>query len=262
MTLNIRISQKELCFARFEAQPSAAFTFEKRAVRPQVPLTVNVREAMAQLPLLREHYTHVNVFSGGPVTIVPLSEFEEDDVTALYNYVTAPTEPSRIFYDTVPSANVVVLSALSEATCRALEESFGEIRYSSIQTPLLQHFAERTEPAAPGGRRAYLYVHDKDLDFCVLEGKRLLAQTRFKINALTDADYYTLTAARHMGLALDETPFYVCGAAHQSAPLCQSLGKYVANVNHLRPEEEWAGQVVARDERVPYDLVCALLKST
>lgn len=259
MNLYIRISDTDLCFARYSGGASPVFDFEPYHVRPQASLTVNLREAMQQVQLLQGDTGRVEVFVNGAVTPVPLAEFQEEDAEAAYNYCFTQGERRRVFYDTVPATNSVLLFALSEATCRTLEEAFGQIRFTAALTPVVQHFATKglgnTE-----GKRLFVYTHDGVVDVVVLEETRLVMLSTYSVRALTDVAYYTFNLARHLGIDMREAPVFVAGAPLLRDPVVRELQKYAARVYAINPAAEFNRNVVATTAEVPYDLVCGLLR--
>lgn len=259
MSLYLRISDNEICFAKYDSVQSAVFEFEKYHVRPQVSLTVNLREAMENISLLKEKYDEVQVFVNSPVTLVPLAEFQEEDVEKTYKYCFSKNENKRIFYDTVPAANLVLLSALDTATCRTLEDTFGGIRYMASLAPLLQHFANKAiDEQMP--KRSFVYVHDGIIDVCAFDETRLLALNSYKVTSLSDADYYIFNFLRHLSLSLEDTPLYVVGEDALSQPLAAELELYASKVYTINPAADFNRHVIAVTEGVPYDMMCGLLK--
>lgn len=103
MTLHIRISDTDICFATYEAGQPPKFEFHPYHVRPQVSLTVNLRMAMQQVEMLQQQYDKVEVYVNATVTPVPLAEFQEEDVETTYHFCFTPGDKQRVFYDTVPA---------------------------------------------------------------------------------------------------------------------------------------------------------------
>lgn len=258
MSLHIRISDTDLCFASYEAGNKPVFRFETYHVKPQASLTANLRDAMDQVELLKTDYDKVEVFVNGPVTPVPLVEFQEEDVEAHYNYCFTSAENKRVFYDTVPASNVVLLFALTDATCRTLEDTFGEVRYLSTLTPVVQHFATKGLGNATG-KRMFVYTHDGVIDIVVMEDTRLVLMNTYTVRTLTDVDYYTFNLASHLGMDTNECPIFVSGIPLLRNPVVEELQKYAERVYSINPAAEFNRNVVATTDDVPYDLVCGLL---
>ena len=261
MNLHIRISDTDICFACYDMTAGGAphFKFQPYHVRPQASLTVNLRLAMQQIELLQQSYERAEVYVNAPVTPIPLVEFQEEDVDTTYNFCFSPDVKRRVFYDSVPASNVVLLFALAEATCHAFEEAFGQVRYTSALTPVLQHFAQKGLSTTTD-KRLFVYTHDGVIDVMVLNDCRLVMLNTYMVRTLTDVDYYVFNLARHLMLNMNETPVFVAGIPTLRDPVIEELQKYAARVYSVNPSAEFNRSIVSTTEGVPYDLMCALLK--
>lgn len=259
MNLHLRISDTDICFARYEAGNPPTFDFQPYHVRPQVSLTVNLRSAMQQVEMLKQPYNRVEVYVNAPVTPVPLAEFQEEDVDITHKFCFDQIEKQRVFYDTVPASNAVFLFALNENTCRTLEETFGEVRYTAALTPVVQHFAKKGL-GTTNGKRLFVHTHDGVIDVLVLEDSHLVMLNTYTVRTLTDVDYYVFNLARHLALKVNELPIFVAGSPLLRDPVIEELQKYAARVYPVVPSAEFNRNIVSTTNEVPYDLMCALLK--
>lgn len=261
MKLNIRISDTDICFAIYEAGNPPTFTFQPYHVKPQVSLMVNLRTAISQIDMLQHTFEQVAVYVNAPVTPVPLTEFQEEDVDMLYKYCFSSSEKQRVFYDTVPASNAVLLFGLSENTCRTLEEAFGNVRYTAALTPVVQHFA-RKSVMANETKRLFVYTHDGVIDVVVLDESRLVMLNTYSVQTLTDVDYYVFNMAKHLGVDVQSTPIFVAGIPMLREPVVSELQKYANSVYSINPSGEFNRNIVSITEGVPYDLMCALLRKS
>ena len=258
MSLFIRISDTDLSFAQYQQENKVEFKFESYHVRPQASLTVNLREAINKVELLQAKHDKVEVLVNGPVTPIPLVEFQEEDVDSIYSFCFSQNEDRRIFYDSVPATNTVLLFALPEITCHTLEDIFGEVRYQSCQTPVVQHFATKALANAVG-KRMFVYTHDGTVDLIVLEESHLVMLNTYPVRTLTDVAYYTFNLASHLGMDIQTAPIFVAGLPFLRDPVVEELQKYAARVYPIHPSAEFNRNIVATTEGVPYDMVCGLL---
>ena len=258
MSLFIRISDTDLSFAHYHRENKIEFNYESYHVRPQASLTVNLREAINKVELLQHEYDKVEVFVNGPVTPIPLVEFQEEDVESIYGFCFSESEDRRVFYDSVPASNTVLLFALPEMTCRTLEDTFVEVRYQSCLTPVVQHFATKALSTATG-KRMFVYTHDGTVDIIVLEESHLVMLNTYPVRTLTDVAYYTFNLAAHLGMDIQTSPIFVAGLPFLRDPVVEELQKYAAKVYPIHPSSEFNRHVVATTEGVSYDLICGLL---
>ena len=131
------------------------------------------------------------------MTLVPLAEFQEEDVTDTYNFCFTDDQKRSVFYDTVPAANVVLLFALAQNTCHAIEEVFGQVRYTSSLMPVVQHWATKGIDTTDSAR-VFVYSHEGTIDVAVFEEKRLLMLNSYRVHSLSDVIYFTFNLVRHL----------------------------------------------------------------
>lgn len=258
-TLHVRLSDTELCFARYSACPEPDFSFVCHHIRPQASLTVNLREAEATLDILKQPTERVHVAVTGGVTPVPLAEFQEEDCETIYDYCYNKLQPRRVFYDTVPSANIVLVFSLEESTCRALEDCFGEVRYGSALTPVLDKFTVKALSTTPS-RRMFVYSHDGRITVAAFDEARLIMINSYEVHAVTDTAYYVFGVASRLNLDLSQTPFYVAGPTEGRDTIVEEMRRYAARVYPISPTGDFNRHPVSTQPEVPYDLMCELLK--
>ena len=258
MSLFIRISDTDLSFAQYTLAPKIEFNFESYHVRPQASLTVNLKEAMNKVELLKQKHDKVEVLVNGPVTPIPLVEFQEEDIESIYAFCFSEHEDQRIFYDSVPATNTVFLFSLPEITCRTLEDIFGAVRYQSCLTPVVQHFATKALSTA-AGKRMFVYTHDGAIDVVILEESRLIMLNTYPVRTLTDVVYYVFNLVSHLGMDIQGSPIFVTGQPVLRDPVVEELQKYANHVYPIHPSSEFNRNIVATTEGVPYDVVCGLL---
>lgn len=258
MSLFIRISDTDLSFAQFSREPKVEFHFETYHVRPQASLTANIREAVNQVEVLKTIPQKAEVFVNGPVTPVPLVEFQEEDINSIYNFCFSQNENKRIFYDSVPASNVVLLFGLSEITCHTLEDIFGEVHYQSCLTPVVQHFATKGLGNTTG-KRLFVYTHDGSIDLIVMQDSHMVMLNTYPVRTLTDVAYYTFNLASHIGMDMQTAPIFVAGLPTLRDPVVEELQKYAARVYPIHPSAEYNRHIVATTENISYDMICGLL---
>lgn len=255
-TLHLRISQGTLGFARYAPADADAFAYEPYKLSRRLPLVVNLREAQSQLSILQQPVKNVRALVVGPVTPVPLADFQEEECELLYHYCFKSERKQRVFYDTVPAANTVLLFALEEDTCRVLEEAFGDVHYTSAHTPVLRHFS--VKGTSERNKRIFIYCHESSIDVAVFDAARLLFVNSFTTSGASDVAYFSLNAARSLG-ALPDASFYVAGEPILRAQSLTELRRYVPEVYPVNPSAEYNRHPVAVAEGMPYDLITHLL---
>ena len=259
MPLYIRLSDTDIHFASYDEVFPSSFTFCTYHLKPQLTLAMNLREALSSLDMLKQPHSHVVVVINTPVTPVPLAEFQEEDCESIHRYCFTHNAHMRVFYDTVPAANVVLVFALEEIICRTLEEAFGNVRYSSVQTALLQHFSGKGIGVGSTHKRMFVYVHEGSADVSVFEDSRLCMFNTYPVRTPSDVAYYTFNLAHHLGFNAKTEPVFVAGEELLRIPVVEELGKYAQRVYGVNPEADFNRHIVATTPHVPYDLITLLL---
>ncbi len=272
--LFLRLSTDALCMARYDAEVHTAFAYSTFRLNPQISLTANLREAIRKEDLLKNVGDGcVQVAINAPATFVPLAEFQEEDCVAIYDHCFPSDKKRRVFYDIVASANCVVLFSLLETTCRALEETFGDIHYISTLTPLIRHCVTKGNNRI-GQKRIFVTPHGGSTDILVFEDNRLLMANTYTVSSAVDVAYFAFNVARQLGAEFAPTdncdpeegynaehfvPFYISGSDNERQAVCEELQKYAANVLCVSPGAEFNRHIVATTPDVPYDLITWLL---
>ena len=107
--LTLRISSTTLSAACLEM--GKPFSFTPLHLQSHRSLIANLQEAVSTTPIFKERNPKeaVQVLVVGNATPIPLSEFQEEDCDAFYNYCFKPMVPHRVFYDVVPTANLMLV---------------------------------------------------------------------------------------------------------------------------------------------------------
>lgn len=256
MPLYIRLSEYTMAIARYELRTPPAFSFATFRLRPQASFTMNLREACDTEPLLQGPAPNAQIIVCGPVTPVPLAEFQEEESEAIYNFCFPSEQRRRVFYDTLPRANAVLLFAMDEMQCAKLEEAFPDARFLSSQTALLRHFSTKdaTRPAV----RIFIHLYENVMELSAFEENRLLVCNRFQVHDATDVAYYTLNIARQLAFEPEESPIYVAGDTPVRDAAITELGRYVRHVHFIQPTGEYNRHIVTTTPGVPYDMMTLL----
>ncbi len=256
-TLYLRLGESTLHLARYADGRPPYFDYSQYRLRSRTSLTVNLREAIDSEKIFRCPYHRVEVIVQSPVTFVPLSDFQEEDCETIYNYCFPDSQKRRVFYDTIPGANAVLLFSLDENTCQALEGVFENVHYLSAQTPVMRHFSTRSIDKAH--RVAYIYCHEQKVDIAIFEDYRLIIANTYQVYNTADVAYFAMSLARQTGLNLESDPLFVVEPRGTFADIADELRQFSAAVKVLNPEEEFKQHVVATTPGVPYDLMNLLI---
>ena len=255
--LTLRISPTTLSAACLEQ--GKPFTFTPIPLQSHRSLIANLQDAAATIPVLKERNPSeaIQILVVGNVTPIPLADFQEEDCDAFYNYCFKPTVPHRVFYDVVPSANLMLVFGLPESTCKAIEEALGEVHYVAALTPVLKQFIHKS--ALTLGAQLYIFAHEKSVDMTLLDGARMLILNSYEVASASDAAYYAFNIINHHGLKPQDTPIHIAGIPELRNPLIAEFGKFAPQAVPILPSIDFNHHEIASTDGMTYDLLAFLL---
>lgn len=256
--LTLRISSTTLSAACLET--GKPFEYSPIPLQSHRSLIANLQEAVATIPIFnrKEQKEATQILTVGSVTPVPLADFQEEDCDAFYNYCFKPEVPHRVFYDVIPSANLMLVFGLPETTCRAMEEVLGEVHYVSALSPVLKQFVLKAMQGQ--GTQLFIHTHEKTIDVILIESSgRLLFTNSYEVNTATDAAYYAFNIINHHGLKPQETPIHIAGTPELRNPLIAELGKFAPHALPILPSIDFHHHEIASTEGMTYDMMAFLL---
>ncbi|MBR4296750.1 MAG: DUF3822 family protein [Bacteroidaceae bacterium] len=255
--LTLRISSTTLSAACLEM--GKPFSFTPLHLQSHRSLIANLQEAVSTTPIFKERNPKeaVQVLVVGNATPIPLSEFQEEDCDAFYNYCFKPMVPHRVFYDVVPTANLMLVFGLPESTCKAIEEVLGDVHYVSAQTPVLKQFTFKSTQSQ--GAQLYIYTHEKTVDIALFDNGRLLITNSYDAHSPADASYYAFNIISHHGIKPQDIHIHIAGTPELRNPLITELGKFANHVVPILPSIDFKHHEIASTEGMTYDLITFLL---
>lgn len=259
-TLYIRISRSEFVFARYDRLRQQTVNFETYVTQPDISINANMHEAIRRTSLVKGDFSYVRVLVEGPATLVPLSDFDEDHTEDIYFFnFSKSRKRHRVFYDTLPHLNAVLLFAIDKDICHTLEETFPNLLFQSAETPLLLHFASACMATTCG--RFFVNIANGRIGLSAFRDKKLGLYNTCTVHHLEDVLYFTLQTMHLWHFRRESDELYLCGEREQADELLKMLTPYVPHISVLKPEEEFNANVAALLDKLPYDLVLLMLRA-
>lgn len=254
-TLYIRFSNNSLAFGRYETGTDGAFSYKPWQVRPHTGLVANLHEALATLPMT-EGADRTEVVLATQSVVVPLAEFEETDCEHIYDFCVLNDLPHRVFYDTLPAANAVLVYGMTDIVCRAFEDVFHSVHYTSTQMHSLRRLT--AYDYRPGGqKRTFIYLHDDSADIAVFDEYRLLFANTFEVADTPDIVYFTFNVADKLSLHPESDAFYLLGPDFLREPAATACRQFAKNVTSVHTDELLKTALADPTAEPPFDFLAA-----
>lgn len=256
-TLYLRFTDESLGFARYDAGELLPFYYSNYKFRPQTSLVVNLRNAVSEEPLLAAPAISTHVLVNGPVTLVPLSEFQEEDGAKIYDHLFPTEKLHRVFYETIPSTSSVLLFSLEETICATFDSLFDRVVYHSSFTPVLRHFSRKNATLlGTSAKRVFIYGHEKGIEVAIFDENRLVMFNGFPLLRAADAAYFVFNMVHFLSEQPTVLSYYVAGNLELRDQIVSEMQKFAKNVYSLNPSAEFNRHPVTQvDSDVPYDLI-------
>ena len=260
-TLYIRISQKEIVFARYDHLRSRTLNYVGYNVHPNISLNANVHDAVGKVALAKGDFNYVRILVEGPATLVPLNDFDEENATDFYFFnIPEKERKCRVFYDILPHLNAVLLFSIDKDVCHTLEETFVNLFFQSSETPQLLHFASCC-PASLSQRRIFISLYQERMGMVAFQKGKLILYNSYELHHAKDAVYYALQTIRTCQFSSETDEVFLAGDRQMSEQLQSELSVYLPHVDIIKAEEEFNANVLTLQQALPYDMITLLLRA-
>lgn len=260
-SLTIRISREHIIFCTYDRLANLLPEYEVYNNDPDVSLNANIHKAIKNSPLAQRSYNFVNAYTLEPITLVPLKEFEEEDINDIYffNYPSLKMS-SKVFYDTLPYLNALLLFSVEKGVCHSLREFYPNIQFHSPFASLILQYASRY-PFSSTESRLYCYVNESRLTTVVIKGGQLEFLNGYQLHNTSDALFYIASIAQRLELKPNAESIYVGGDRLEAESITHSLEKIGFRGFYMLDSEELSQHPIAGIKEFPYDLKVLLLKA-
>ena len=257
--ITIRVGHSTLSFSAFNvaasehaaAQPE--FIYEPYVVRSGVSIAANLREAFKTSDMLATDTTKARVVIDGPVLMVPVELFEEQQMNLYYGHAFPDLTQSHVLYNVLPDLNAVAIFSINSDLKLVLDDHFHDVSYYCAMTPVWRHLHKRSF----GGVRnkLYGYFHERQLDIFAFQQNRFKFCNQFEANRTNDALYFLLYVWQQLALDASHDEIYLVGDLPSEDGLTDRLKEYIKKVKVIDPVDDFGESSLTKTKGVTYDLM-------
>ena len=241
MELVIRIADESLLFAR-KNNSGGRVECERYALNGSVSMAANMREAFRTLDFVRGIDGKVSVLVDSNVLLVPESEFNAEQIDVLYDYAFSEGESGARAYDELSELSTMAIYSLDKEQKAAIEEHFGDVRYTALCVPVWKHFYQKNNDGRQ--KKLFGYFHDAKLEVFAFVQKRFKFCNSYTISHANDALYFLLFVWEQLAFDQEKDNLFIAGDIPSEEWLTQQLRRYIRRVS-----------LVTKDsDQLPYDL--------
>lgn len=255
--LSIRISRDALLFATYNPTLDPQLEYEPYVNNSRISIAANLREAVKEVNLALQTYYRVHVMLDAPSLLVPLEEFQEDTVEALYQHSFPYKDNEEVTYNVLPYLNAVSVFSINKDLNLVLKDNFRTFHLFTTAAPVWHHLHTRSFTGVH--RKLYGYFHDKILEIFCFNQNRFKFANSYEAPHSHDAIYFLLYVWKQLNMDAEKDELHIAGDIPEKDWLISELRKYLRNAFIINPSADFNRNAVTQ-VNMPYDfqtlLVC------
>jgi hypothetical protein len=259
--LIMRIGRNTLSFTLPDpADKERPLCYEPYVVKGGISMAANLREALKTATLLSADVARVQVVLDTPSMLVPIEQFEEENINDLYAYTFAPSqEPRKILYNVLPDLKAVCLFPINKDLYGVINDRYADVQFIHALSPVWRHMHQRSftghfnklYASFLGGRQLCLFAFQQNrFKFC----------NTFEATHAHDALYFILYVWKQLRMDVLHDELHLSGEVPEEELLMQELKQYLQKVYVSNPAAEFSQAPATKVKGMPYDLMTLIVK--
>ncbi len=254
--LTIRVGRNTLSFSMPDEQGNVAF--EPYIVKSGVSMAANLREAFKSADMLLQAPSQARVLLDSPVLMVPVEQFEEEQMTTLYHHALPSNEQVSVFYNVLPDLNAVAVFSMNKDLKVVIDDHFARVKLIAAISPVWRHLHQRSFTGARN--KLYGYFHEQRLEVFSFQQNRFKFCNSFEVQHVRDSLYFLLSVWKQLQLTPLYDELHIVGDDPEQEWLQKELRNYLQNVYLINPVADFNHAQVAEIKGMPYDLQTLFVK--
>ena len=250
----IRITDDTLAFA-VSASDDMPVSFETYSMKKGMSAVANLREAFRDVVMLRKTGRKVTALVDSPVMLVPIEEYQAEDMIEQYDFVCPKQEGTMMVSTVLPSLGSVAVYAVSKDLRTVLEDHFEEIRIMPLMAQTWEFLVQRSLGGT--NKKLYAYFHDGVMDVCSFSRNRFLFSNRFAVADSHDALYFLLGVWKAIGAKAMVDDLFLLGKIPAREVLVNDAKQFLRRVYYVNPSADFHRADFTQVENMPFDMMVA-----
>ena len=232
---------------------------EPYVVKGGISMAANLREALKTATLPSGNVKRVQVVIDTPSMLVPIEQFEEENINDLYAYTFAPSqEPRKILFNVLPDLKAVCLFPINKDLYGVINDRYDDVQFIHALAPVWRHMHQRSFTghfnklyASFLGRQLCLYAFQQNrFKFC----------NTFDASHAQDALYFIMYVWKQLRMDAFRDELHLSGEVPEEKQLMQELKQYLQKVYLSNPAAEFNQAPATKVKGMPYDLMTLIVK--
>ena len=259
--LIMRIGRNTLSFTLPDpADKEQPLRHKPYVVKGGISMAANLREALKTATLPSGNVKRVQVVIDTPSMLVPIEQFEEENINDLYAYTFAPSqEPRKILFNVLPDLKAVCLFPINKDLYGVINDRYDDVQFIHALAPVWRHMHQRSftgnfnklYASFLGGRQLCLFAFQQNrFKFC----------NSFEATHAQDALYFIIYVWKQLRMDVLHDELHLFGDSPDKEQLSQNLKQYLQKVYASSPTIEFCKAPATKVKVMPYDLMTLIIK--
>ena len=258
--MTIRIGRNSLSFTMLDATDTERpIIYEPYIVKGGISMAANLREAFKTASLTATDVQRVQVLLDTPSMLVPIEQFEEEEMEMLFNHAfPAGQEPRVMLHNVLPDLKAVCLFAISKDLRGVICDRYDDVQFIHAMAPVWHHLHQRSFT----GHRNKLYgcFHDRQLDVFCFQQNRFKFCNSFEASHAHDAVYFILNVWKQLRLEAEHDELHIVGDIPEQEWMITELKKYLHKTYVINPAADFLQAPATKIKDMPYDLMTLIVR--
>lgn len=220
-------------------------------------LSANLREAFKEQPFLKQNFSKAVLRIPSPVVLIPAEDYANTanlDKEAMYSSVLTGHKGEEKIMKKLPQFEAMALFSVNRDLKMVASDNCETIDVENIMLPVWKHLYNRYYQNG-NRKKLFAYFHDKTVDICCFEQRRLHFANVFSAQHAHDALYYMLFVWKQLGMNQKEDSLFIIGDMPHSEWLMQRLDTYISKINIINPTVSLNRSPLSMIEGMQFDMM-------
>ena len=251
--MTIRVSEGSLTFALADKHSASQIIFKPFTCRSGVSMAANLREAFKSEELLRTPTDRAQVLVDAQVLLVPIEEYRDDVMEALYKHSFPRADGSVIMSNVLPDLNAVALFSVNRDLKMVVEDHYNDVKFVCLMRPVWNYMHRRS--FVGNRRKLYAHFHDNKLELFSFERNRFIFCNSFEVKHSKDAEYFILFVWKQLALDQQRDNLFLSGDILEREALLDVLKQYIGMVSVVKASADFNRAPITMIKGITWDIV-------
>ena len=256
----IRIGRNTLSFTMLDPTDKRnPVSYEPYVVKGGISMAANLREAFKTATLTAIPSRRVQVLLDTPTMLVPIEQFEEEEINDLYNYTFSPSEePRRMLFNVLPDLKAVCIFPINKDLHMVVSDHYEDAQYIHVMTPVWRHLHQRSYTGHYN--KLYACFQNGQLYLSAFQQNRFRFCNSFEASHANDALYFMVYVWKQLRMDTTHDELHIVGEIPEQEQLLRELRQCLQKVYVVNPAVDLNQATVTTVKGMPYDLMTLLVK--